>query len=369
MNGPMKYMYGNASFPVDDFLLSQINSAAEKLHRILSGLDLPKVGISEYNQRYLGSKLSNPVGNLQIYTNLLSLSLSGGKTPLDKFTFVDYGGGSGVMSLLAKQLGIGRVVYCDIYSGSCKDVKVLSEKTGIPVDDIVCGDIEDLIAYVRKGSIYIDSITSFDVIEHIYDIDSYLRKLRLLSDYNFRVVLASGANIRNPLIFANWTRHQLIMEYREKERKWGTKETESTRSYLAIRKDIIKKFNSSLRPETVDRLAKRTRGLRKDDVEKSVREFVETGKISYRPDRTNTCDPITGNYQEHLMESERLQRILAEEGFNVKIMSGYWKTRNRYIFTLIMNIMNLGIRHLGKNALFFSPYFVVFADYNRPDHP
>ncbi|MFH1537679.1 MAG: methyltransferase domain-containing protein [bacterium] len=355
---------------MDDPLLSQINSAAETLHQILGGLNLQKIGITEYNQRYLGNKLSNTIGNFQIYTNLISLSLSGAGVPLDRLTFVDYGGGSGIISLLAKQLGIGRVVYCDIYDGSCRDIKVLSEKTGIYVDDIVCGDIDDLITYVRKESITIDSITSFDVIEHIYDIESYLRKLKLLSDFHFRIVFASGANIRNPLIYVKLTRHQLIMEYMDREKKWGTKETESLRSYLEIRKDIIKECNSGLSPKETGYLAKKTRGLRKDDIEKHVREYIDTGIISYKPDRpASTCDPCTGNYQEHLMKSERLERILSEEGFNVKIMSGYWKSRNKYLFTLIMNLMNYGIRYLGKNALFFSPYYIVFADYDRPRHP
>jgi hypothetical protein len=44
-------------------------------------------------------------------------------------------------------------------------------------------------------------------------------------------------------------------------------------------------------------LAKKTRGLMKDDIEKLVEEYIASGKITYQPDHpTNTCDPYTGNW-------------------------------------------------------------------------
>lgn len=94
------------------------------------------------------------------YTYLLALSLSGNKIPLSKFIFVDYGGGSGVLSLLAKELGIGNVIYDDIYDISCKDVRVLSRAIDIEIDDYVFGDIDELIAYLKNQSISINAIAS-----------------------------------------------------------------------------------------------------------------------------------------------------------------------------------------------------------------
>ena len=363
----MKYFYSNIKLQEEVSLLSEINQAAEKLHEKLIKLDLKQLGISEYNQMYWGNKLNNFVGVLQLYTYLLILALVGRKVPLEEFVFVDYGGGSGVLSLLAKELGIGRVIYNDIYDVSCNDAKKISRATNIDIDDYVCGDIDILINYLRKESLSIDAISSYDVIEHIYDIEAYLRKLHFLSQTNtsYRVVFGSGANIKNPLYVRGLRKFQLDCEYKEREKKWGHKERDSLKSYLEIRKEIINKYNSSLTSQEVETIAKLTRGLMKHDIEKCLDEFKTTGRISYKPDHpTNTCDPNTGNWAEHLMETEWLENILINEGFQVKILSGYYGYTDVVYKRAIRNLLNIGIKVLRKNALFLAPYYIVYADYN-----
>ena len=172
-----RYFYANSRLPNDVALTHQINSAADRLYKKLIGLNLKELGISEYNQRYLGGKLANLIGTLQLYTYLLGLSLEGNKLPLEKFVFIDYGGGSGVFSLLAKELGIGRVIYNDIYDVSCDDAKKVAQATAIDVDGFVCGDLEELIFYIDNNSLAVNAISSHDVIEHIYDVEDHLRKL------------------------------------------------------------------------------------------------------------------------------------------------------------------------------------------------
>ena len=361
----MKYFYSNARLPKNPYLLPEINLAADRLYVKLKKLNLNKLGISDYNQRYLGDKLANPIGTFQVYSYLLALSLTGSKVPLDRFVFVDYGGGCGILSLLAKQLGIGRVIYNDIYDLSCNDVRLLSKEIKIGIDDYVCGDIDELIIYLKKDSVTINAITSYDVIEHIYDIDSYLRKLPFLSSISFRIVFGSGANIKNPFIRKRLMHTHNEVEHKDREKKWGQKKRDSLRSYLEMRKEIVREYDSSLGSEKVNRIAELTRGLMKHDIEKCVDKYNKTGKFSYKPDHpTNTCDPYTGNWAEHLMESDRLENILKDEGFEVKILSGYWPFSKNIYKNFILKLLNIGIRLLGKNALLFSPHYIVYGDYN-----
>lgn len=359
----MQYLYANAKLSKNTSLLVELNLAATRLHKRLKKLNLETLGISEYNQRYLGSKLNNIKGDLQVCTYLLMWSLTNNTLPLDKFTFVDYGGGSGVLSLLAKELGIGQVIYNDIYDVSCNDARLIAQATNVGINDYVCGDVDQLINYLKKQSFSINAIASYDVIEHIYDIESYLRKLRFLSNSPFNVVFATGGgNIHNPI--ARWQnrRLQLRCEFTDRKRQWGHKERDSLKGYFTIRKEIIANYEPQLSFQVIEKIAKQTRGLMKQDIEKSVDEYKQVGSISYKPDHpTNTCDPYTGNWAEHLMQSEYLENILQQEEFEVKVLNGYWKYSNKVYGKLLGNIVNLLIKHLGKRGLFLSPYYIVYA--------
>lgn len=357
--------FSKAIPPIDSHLLSQISSAFDRLIEKLIKIDLKALGISEYNQMYLSKKISNPTSYLQLYSYLLALSLAGNRRPLNEFSFVDYGGGSGFLSLLAKELGIGNVIYNDIYEVSCRDVKALSIAISSNINEYVCGDIDDLIKFVNKQTISINAICSYDVIEHIYNIESYLRKLPLLSTNSLRIVFGSGANIKNPRTRRVLRKTHLRCEYQDRVKKWGHKERDTLRGYLAARKEIVNHYSPEADRNTIDEIAKSTRGLMKQDIEKCVDEYRKTGEISYKPDHpSNTCDPYTGNWAEHLMDTEWLESILKEEGFEVKILSGYWPYSKNIYKRMIKNLLNLGIKNIGKAGLFISPYYVLYADYD-----
>ena len=89
------------------------------------------------------------------------------------------------MSFLAKEIGIGKVIYNDIYDISCDDVKVLSSHLRLPIDYIVHGGIDELISFSNQIDTPVDALVSYDVIEHIYDIYGFLGKLKYFSNPNF----------------------------------------------------------------------------------------------------------------------------------------------------------------------------------------
>lgn len=365
---------GETEDPVKGLTLSQrqtgeaatmagLSRAKACISRKLRRLDLRPGYISEYNQRYLQSKIENLDSTLKTYAQLLKLCLTGTGIPLARFVLVDYGGGSGVLSFLAKELGIGTVICNDIYDVSCRDVTRLSDALDLPLDHVVEGDVGDLVNHVQVKSLDVHAVVSYDVMEHIYDVESHFRELALLSPRrSFRVIYASGANIENPWYVHAVTRKQREAENRNRKAEPGHKERDSLRSYHDIRGEIIRAHAPRLRADEIERLAKATRGLIKADIERTVDEYLTTGRVTYKIDHpTNTCDPYTGNWCEHLMNISWLTRTVRRAGFSVAIIPGRYLLAGRWDRRLAKLAANAVIQVFGRAALPVAPYYVVRA--------
>jgi hypothetical protein len=210
---------------------------------------------------------------------------------------------------------------------------------------------------------------SFDVIEHIYDINSYLKKCDEipLSDFGLRLIFGSGANGKNPIINRRLRKKHIISENIDREKKFGHKERDTLKSFLTIRKEIIKDYSNSkkvdLSEEVINKLATQTRGLRKEDIEAEVNRYIEFKVVSIKPnDKTNTCDPLTGNWDEHIMNPKELASQLRKIGFHVLVLPGYWRGSNRLHVRLIKLTLNNFIRYSGSLGFLFSPYYLIMAD-------
>ena len=175
----MRFFFDHAWLPKQPELLRSINMAAQRLFDKLVELDIHDLDISEYNKRYLHEHLENLVKNLQEGTYLLSWALERTSSGFDDLVFLEHGGGVGLVCLLVRELGLGTVVYHDIYDVSCRDARVIARRLRGEADHYVCGDIDDLLAFLKREGINCDVLVSHNVIEHIYDIDGFLRKTPL----------------------------------------------------------------------------------------------------------------------------------------------------------------------------------------------
>lgn len=348
--------------PEDRYWLAGVQRAAASLYEKLGLLEPATLPISDYNRRYLSKHLVNAQRTLEKYGLLLAWSLYGFMRPLEDFVFVEYGAGCGMLSLLAKEIGIGTVVYNDIYDVSCRDAETIAQAIGLKADSYVCGEIDSVLEFLRTNQLSCQAIASYDVIEHIYDIDIFLGKLRFLSSSKLNVVMASGANPHNPWIRRKLSEGHIIAEYEDREYEWGHKERDSLRAYLRLRREIIKKYAPGLDKEELDHLAQVTRGLMKEDIEHLLDQYTNGSDLTYRPDHpTNTCDPYTGNWAEHLMDLSHLEQILANNGFDVQLLCGYWGSPEPYYQRILANMLDLVISRLGRYGLLFSPYFILLG--------
>jgi 2-polyprenyl-3-methyl-5-hydroxy-6-metoxy-1,4-benzoquinol methylase len=336
----------------------KLNYASLSVLNFLNSLDFNSLEISDYNKEMMRIKLNNKNRTFQIYMYILSIAIERINKPFDQVVLVDYGGGSGIFSLLAKELGIGTVIFVDIYDQSCKDFQVLNNLSANRVDHIVHGDISSLQSFVEANGITVDAVCSYDVIEHIYDIDSFYRDLSCVMPSNGVVVFGSGANMYNPFINLFIRYGHMKFEFFSQKNYPGRKERDSLDAYYNIRKNIINNYDPELESNDVAYLARKTRGLIREDIIKQVDFFKCNGVVESRPDGfTNTCDPETGNWAEHLISFHRLRTVMNANNFTTSIFPGYWAAERRFIF--IKKILNKIIKRKMLPFVFSPDYVLV----------
>ena len=361
------FIYETAQFPAEmNLLLKDLNSAAEQLWERLRKLDVMELSISDYNKRYFGEILRDLKASLQLHCYILAYALKEIRLPYSEVVFVDYGGGTGLLALMAKELGIGTVIYDDIYDVSCHDARVIAESIDQQAEYYVLGDIDDLVRFVESKSIFCNAIASYDVIEHIYDVEAFLRKLVHLSREQLTVVMSSGANSLNPLTNLHLKRAQMNVEHRDREPKWGDKPRDCHRAYIKVRKEIIycylRECGHNLPENEIWGLAQRTRGLSEKDICKAMSEYLKTGNLTYRPSHpTNTCDPYTGNWEEHLLDPYALASVLAQSGFRTQVLIGFYGDPRNAFKKSLAHILNLAITALGQNGIRLAPSYTLYG--------
>lgn len=305
-------------------LISIIDDAVNRLHTKLSKLPVESLPISEYNRRYLSNIVVNLYAELDKYAGILKyMLLVAPPSAQDNCRILDYGGGTGILSLIACESGFRQVWYNDIYDVSCRDAKAIADALNLCRTDYILGDLPDVIDYCRGKGEKFHAVGSYDVIEHVYDIEAFLTKLHLILDEHAVVFMCSGANPYNEDIYRQLVETHTRCEYFDRQETYGWKKRDSLAAYAKIRKSIIsdylKSHGCTLPDEKIADLVFYTRGLIKHDIENAVSNFI-TNTVYPKLDTkfpTNTCDPMTGNWAEHLMDFERLIPLLQESGFNM----------------------------------------------------
>jgi hypothetical protein len=352
----------SAEFPDADKIAARVDEAARRLNEKLMSVDVRALDVSDYFRRYLQIHLKHALPSLQLYSHILFLAIHGIDEGSDGY-FVDYGGGPGLLALLAREADVPNLIYNDIYDISCADARTLGVTLNLEADHYVLGDIAELSSYLRERSIHCRSIASFDVIEHVYDIDSYLRAVSGMSSGPLRVVFASGANTFNPLLRRGLMKRQHEVENIDRDPVVGQKLRDTTRAYRRVREEMIREHAPELGVDEVRQLGAATRGMIQADIERAVDQFVQTGQSPTElAHRTNTCDPYTGNWCEHLMDPEALAKTLSASGVPATVRLGYWGEYPQPWKRFALGIANMAIRISGEQGRRLAPYYVIYGD-------
>ena len=336
-----------------------ITEAVDRLYSRIRVLNPQNLAISEYNRNYLVKYIDSYSFYMSFYAQLMLKALDKLEKPISESSFVDYGGGCGMLSYLAKEIGFQTVVYTDIYETSAIDAQAISKSLDIPVDYFFCGDIDEFMNKLNRNQIKPDLICSFDVLEHIYDLDSWIKSIAGIN-WRFSLLFMTNANSRNPFVQNRLKKLQKIAEHRGTEKRIGWKDIDLNTSYLEERKRIIRNKFPELGNNEIDLLATKSRGLRKSDIEKVMADYIKTGEFGYKIDHpTNTCDPYTGNWTERLIDLKQLKSTVRKHNLEVDIRNSFHVYSNNKLLNTPKYLLNLIIRILGPRNLLFSPTYTL----------
>lgn len=354
-----KYILFPNTYKLPSDSLKLVENAATRIGDILRQTNVDRLSISDYNRKYLKTYINSVDFYLSQYAQLMLKVLAISTKPINQSSFIDYGGGCGILSLLASEMGFGQIIYNDIYDVSTCDAKVIANSFKIHVDQHVNGDINELCLFLKQHNLAADYICSFDVLEHIYDWEKWFKIAQNIEGKPSFVFLTS-ANGANPFINQRLIKLQKIAELRGRNRTLGWKERDACESFLSIREKFIQNIASNLTFDEVSMLAKSTRGLILSDITDVVNQYIQTKEINYRClHGTNTCDPYTGNWTENIIDTNYLITTICQMGYKAHVTNGFYSYSNNRIKSLPKMFLNHVIRWSGQTNLFFSPTYTL----------
>ncbi|MDR2920768.1 MAG: 50S ribosomal protein L11 methyltransferase [Tannerella sp.] len=323
-------------------------SAEKDTYALLSTIDYDKLPISDYNKQYIGRLKPALMYYLKIYSCCLAKGLQNSPLSLSDITMIDFGGGSGFLSIYAKKLGIGNVIYVDLNPLSVETVTLLKEETGLGPDIILHGSSDVLAAWCSEKGVLPDLLVSTDLIEHVYNLETFFSELIGVNN-QMRMIFTTASTPYNPYVKRRLHRTMHGCEY-------GSLETPN---YYSKRKDYIRQQFVSLSEQEVEDWALKTRGLIYTDIDRAIKE-----KQNPVPsDAYNTCDPETGNWAERILPIQSYRGILLKHGYTVSVHKGFYNiNRIQKWKSLIFRFLNLFIRVTGRIGFLLSPFIILVCD-------
>ena len=277
----------------------------------LRQLDFEAMPISRYNKDYISHIMKNIEYYIDIYDYCFRIFDESGINEKDQYTMVDYGGGHGFLSMYAQKRGMDRIIYVDKNPDSVHTAKYLKEVTGLGADVMICGDENDLVKYCDDNGITPNLLVGIDVIEHIYDINKYLRTLSVKWPF-LEHLYTTASTPYNPIVSRRLRR---LM----KEDEYGTRKKIG---YLELRRRYVAKHYPDISSKEVNIIARKTRGLTYEDID----FYMQNKLILPEIDRYNTCDPATGNWTERILALKDYEKNILKYGYCIFEFAGFYNT-------------------------------------------
>lgn len=176
-----------------------IRQAAQALISQLKAIDYERLPISKYNKRYIARLKPVLSYYMKIYADCLLKGLESIGSSPEEITLIDYGGGSGFLSILAKQAGIGRVIYIDLNPDSVNTIRILKELVNTGPDIILHGDSDTLADWCSANKVKPQLLIATDLIEHVYDLSAFFANLVAI-DNKMQMLFTTASTPFNPYV-------------------------------------------------------------------------------------------------------------------------------------------------------------------------
>ncbi len=322
----------------------------------LRQLDLNRLQLSAYNTIYLKKHLNEVHYSVCLALQIIELGTHKLKVPKDELRIVEIGGGTGILTLLALHLGYKNTIYSDVYEDSCLDFKKLALAMDLHPLDIVRGSIEEVAA---KHSEPVHLIVSRDVVEHIYKPDLFFKNCVLFYKHAVHVhnTSANKYNIFKRKYFKK-LHHKDEWEGNPDQFKPG----DSVEPFFELRKKFIQSHFPDLSGTELIYLSSLTRGETYADIQSEVENYLNNQKPVFENIGSNTCDPATGNWSEHLMSLKQYESFVKSRRYRTRWhFSPYDVWSHTGLNKLIRQILNRMIQLLGHQAKWIAPAIIMVA--------
>lgn len=296
---------------VEDELSARIQEKAAELYQALQQLNADELGMPAHCLAYFkGSHAQRLFFSIETSAALLYRSIQLTGKPPEALVLMDYGAGVGTLYTLAKMIGCQKVIYNDHLEDWQRSAQLIAEAIGVHVDEYLVGDIEPCLQALQQKGIHCQIITSRNVVEHIYQLQHFFACIK---NYQPQAISynSTTANIRNPasrLKHIRW--HQ----------KWE-------KVYRQQRLAIIAEMAPAVSTAVLQRLATLTRGMALAEIREAVTHYLATETFPAALNTgSNTCDPYTGVWAEHLLNEAEYRQLIDETYYSISFKAGFWDT-------------------------------------------
>lgn len=306
-----------------------LERASRKLAEQLQSIDIYSIDIHDYSRHYLKKYLDNIQYEIKLNSSILAAAMAGENEP-ESITILDFGGGIGMLSLLARSAGIRSVIYYDRDDRIRDDFHSLMFR--LKVTDIELFSSRNLNDYIDRLN-DVEVVISRDVIEHVYDTETWFREFSGITKIR-TIVHNTSANM-----YCIWLRRYFreVHEHAEIEGYSDdlVKADTSPLGYADKRRRFLKGLGVSEGPD-LDMYTERSRGLDYSDMTKWYAEGAPIREM----DGSNTCDPETGNWAEKLISLRDYRRFGEVNGFEFEVRGGVLDVKGSFLSRLIRGALN-----------------------------
>ena len=293
--------------------------------QILKTLDYDSLPISDYSRNYILRLLPSLDYYLEIYHRCLRKMLDESSCSAADIVMVDYGGGHGFLSLTAKTMGIGKVIYVDTNPQAVETVQVVSDKVGFGPDEVLLGDASALRQWCLSNNVMPNLLLGMDVIEHIYRLEDFFADLFAINPA-LPMLFTTGSTPFNPYVVR---RLHSIMQSDELGHGSGP-------GFHTLRKRYILNHFPEMKDWEADIWATDTRGLTYPDIHVAV----ETHTPNRLADPYNTCDPATGSWTERILAIEEYQALLLPYHATLSVQNGFYNIHRKGVKGFFSQLLN-----------------------------
>jgi hypothetical protein len=311
----------------------------------LQATDFDSLPISPYNKRYIRAIRPALPYYMEIYADCLYRGITSTQAAPREVTLIDYGGGSGFLSLLAREAGIGQVIYTDLNPLSAETARVIKQRLKTGPHFILQGDSACLANWCKARQLTPQLLIATDLIEHVYNLERFFSDLYGINP-DMELIFTTASTPYNPAVKRRLRRFMQDCE----------RGTAVMPNYYTRRKNFIQKEYPRLTGEQTETWSQCTRGLMYEDIKKTI----DLNLLPAPEDSYNTCDPETGNWAERILPIRYYADLLALHNYKLTVQKGFYNAaRSAIPASFIFRLLNIFIRRSGRLGLFLAPYIIL----------